>query len=370
MIDDTILKNYQFLKSWIEERTDNTIKNITLERQILAFYLLEKLILTNVEFIFKGGTALILLLEETKRFSTDIDILISRPDLSKLENLFSNFVRSDQVFTKFERDLRQDSKFPKAHYKFFFSSIYKNDDQDGYILLDAVFEDNPYLSLESRVVRNTIFPSTEPYIAVRIPSITDILVDKLTAFAPKTIGVKFERISDDGSRDHSREVIKQWFDINELYRKCDDLNNLQARYIKLSKFEIEQRELSLDYVICLNDTFDVVLNYLSKGKKDPEVYNKITKGIRRLNSFVNIELTGSYFISASVNVIELISKVLCDDDTRYQKILTDSKERLPYEEFTRTKQLKKIVDLVKANNKLDWERFIMSVRVINEFFEI
>lgn len=226
------------------------------------------------------------------------------------------------------------------------------------------------MSLESRLVKNTILPSTEPYIAVRIPSITDILMDKLTAFAPKTIGVKFDRISDDISRDHSREVIKQWFDVNELYQKCDDINNLQARYIKLSKFEIEQRELSLDYVICLKDTFDVVLSYLSKGKKDPEVYIKITKGIRRLSSFVNIELTGSYFISASVNVIELISKVLCDDDTRYQKILTDSKERLPYEEFTRTKQLKNIVDLVKVNNKLDWERFIMSVRVINEFFEI
>lgn len=370
MIEDTTLKDYQFLKSWIEERTDNAIKNITLERQILAFYLLEKLIQTNVEFIFKGGTALILLLEETKRFSTDIDILISRPDLGKLEDLFSNFARSDQVFTRFERDLRLDSKFPKAHYKFFFNSIYKNDDQDGYILLDAVFEENPYLSLESKVVKNKIFPSTEPYITVRIPSVTDILMDKLTAFAPKTIGVKFDRISDDISRDHSREVIKQWFDVNELYQKCDDISNLQARYIKLSKFEIEQRELSLDYVICLKDTFDVVLNYLSKGKKDPEVYNKITKGIRRLSSFVNMQLTGSYFISASVNVIELISKVLCDDDTRYQKILTDSKERLPYEEFTRAKQLKNIVDLVKVNNKLDWERFIISVRVINEFFEI
>ena len=88
MIDEIRLKDKLSLKSWIEERTDSEIKNITLERQILAFYLLEKLIETNVEFIFKGGTSLILLLEETKRFSTDIDILISRPSLSKLEELF------------------------------------------------------------------------------------------------------------------------------------------------------------------------------------------------------------------------------------------------------------------------------------------
>ena len=372
MIDEIRLKDKLSLKSWIEERTDSEIKNITLERQILAFYLLEKLIETNVEFIFKGGTSLILLLEETKRFSTDIDILISRPSLSKLEELFNSFVSEENVFFRFEKDDRVDSKFPKAHFKFFFNSIYKNEDQDGYILLDAVFEENPYLNLDSRVIRGQILPTIDPYLAVNLPSITDIMIDKLTAFAPNTIGVRFERLSsgDVRNRDHSREVIKQWFDINELYQECRNFDNLQARYLKLSKFEIEHRDLKINYIDCLKDTLDIVMNYLSKGIRNPDGYLKIERGIRRLNSFVNIEVNRGYFIYASVNVIELISKILCEDDLEYQRKAISSKEDLPYDEFLRTKNLKKIVELVKVNNKLDRDRCVLALRVINEYIEI
>ena len=76
------------------------------------------------------------------------------------------------MFFRFEKDDRVDSKFPKAHFKFFFNSIYKNEDQDGYILLDAVFEENPYLNLDSRVIRGQILPTIDPYLAVNLPSIT------------------------------------------------------------------------------------------------------------------------------------------------------------------------------------------------------
>lgn len=76
---------------------------------------------------------------------------------------------------------------------------------------------------------------------------------------------------------------------------------------------------------------------MSKGLRNPDCYLWIEKGIRRLNSFVNIEVNLGYFISASVNVIELISKILCGDDLEYQRISISSKEHLPYEEFQRTK---------------------------------
>lgn len=370
MIDDNKLKDKSFLKTWIETRTDNEFKNITLERQIFAFYLLENLLKTKVEFIFKGGSALILLLEKTSRFSTDIDILIAKPGMEKLEELFASFVNQDAVFSRYERDIRTDSKFPKAHYKFFFNSIYQNDDQGSYILLDAVFEDNPYQNLELREIKNSVLPSFEPYIVVNLPSLPDIMIDKLTAFAPNTIGVKFERIFDDGSpKDHSREVIKQWFDVNELYKKCSVFNDLCTRYIKLSSFEIGQRDLKIDYKDCLMDTYRVVISYLSRGKTDPSIYEKIKKGTRRLFSFVNVDLSESYLISASVNVIELISKVLCDNSLTYQELLAKSKERFSFEDFIKDKKIKSIVNLVRVNNPLDRDRFIVSMRVIGELID-
>jgi hypothetical protein len=371
MIDDKLLKDKGFLKTWIETRTDNEIKNITLERQIFAFYLLEKLVESKVEFIFKGGSALILILEKTQRFSTDIDILIAKPRMEKLEELFASFVNQDAIFSKYERVIRADSKFPKVHYMFFFQSIFKNDDQGSYILLDAVFEDNPYQNLELREIRNSVLPSIEPYIQVNLPSITDIMIDKLTAFAPHTIGVKFERILADGSpQDHSREVIKQWFDVNELYQKCTVFNDLDTRYLKLSDFEMKQRDLQIDYKECLMDTYRVVICFLSRGKTDPSIYEKLKKGVRRLFSFVNVDLSESYLISASVNVIELISKVLCNDSSTYQELHAKSKEEYSYEVFIKEKKLKSIVNLVRVNNPPDRDRFIVSMRVIGEIIGI
>lgn len=370
MIDELKLHDKDFLKNWIESNADNSIKFINLERQIFAFCLLEKLIQTKVNFIFKGGTALILLLEDTKRFSTDIDILISKPSMEILEELFDSFVNKDEIFTRWEEDIRPESKFPKAHYKFYFDAIYKNGIEEGYILLDAVFEKNPYMSLESKLIQNYILPTKEPHEKVILPSITDIMIDKLTAFAPNTIGVKFERQSESGlTTDHSREVVKQWFDVSELFQKCDNFQELNSRYIKLSSFEIEQRDLSDDYLSCLADTLNIVLNYLSRGQRDVSTNEKIKKGIRRLNSFVNIDLTDSYFISASVNVITLISKVLCDNSVRYNEIFEKSKIEFPYEEFLKNRNIKSIVELVRVNNRSDRDRFVSALRVISNFIE-
>jgi len=370
MIDELKLHDKVFLKNWIESNADNSIKFINLEREIFAFCLLEKLIQTKVDFIFKGGTALILLLEDTKRFSTDIDILISKPSMEILEELFDSFVNKDAIFTRWEEDIRPESKFPKAHYKFYFDAMYKNDNQDGYILLDAVFEKNPYMSLESKLIQNYILPTKEPYEKVILPSTTDIMIDKLTAFAPNTIGVKFERKSKSGLiTDHSREVVKQWFDVSELFQKCDNFQELNSRYIKLSSFEIEQRELNDDYLSCLTDTLKIVLNYLSRGQRDVSTNEKTKKGIRRLNAFVNIELTDSYFISASVDVVDLISKVLCDNLGAYNEIFEKSKKEFPYEKFLKHYDVKNIVDLVRVNNKSDRDRFVLALRVISNFID-
>ena len=48
-----------------------------LERTIFAFGLLEAIRSVNMPFIFKGGTALMVLLDEPRRLSTDIDIIVN-----------------------------------------------------------------------------------------------------------------------------------------------------------------------------------------------------------------------------------------------------------------------------------------------------
>ena len=49
-----------------------------LERTIFAFGLLEAIRSVDMPFIFKGGTSLLAMLDEPRRLSTDIDIIVER----------------------------------------------------------------------------------------------------------------------------------------------------------------------------------------------------------------------------------------------------------------------------------------------------
>ena len=51
---------------------------ILVEKVIRALMLLEGLVKQNLDFVFKGGTALMLILDSSKRLSIDIDIIIEK----------------------------------------------------------------------------------------------------------------------------------------------------------------------------------------------------------------------------------------------------------------------------------------------------
>jgi len=67
-------------------------------------YLLEQLQFSNLKFIVKGGTSLILLMKEPKRFSVDIDVIVS-PKISKkeLEKYLSEIIATS-AFERLELD--------------------------------------------------------------------------------------------------------------------------------------------------------------------------------------------------------------------------------------------------------------------------
>lgn len=71
------LKDIDFLKNTIMIlKKENPSADLQLlEKTIGALYLLENLVNEGLEFIFKGGTSLVLLLNDLKRFSVDVDII-------------------------------------------------------------------------------------------------------------------------------------------------------------------------------------------------------------------------------------------------------------------------------------------------------
>lgn len=49
-----------------------------IERTVFAFGLLEAITRVGMPFIFKGGTSLMVMLDDPRRLSTDIDIIVKR----------------------------------------------------------------------------------------------------------------------------------------------------------------------------------------------------------------------------------------------------------------------------------------------------
>jgi len=123
-----MIKQKCFTKQWIdsfkEKKEYKAIHLPVLEKMIFAFHLVEMLRSHGLDFVFKGGTSLTLLLKEGNRFSIDIDIICST-GREKLEKILDAVVK-DSNFTSVAIDENRSYKVgvPKAHYDFEFNSVY------------------------------------------------------------------------------------------------------------------------------------------------------------------------------------------------------------------------------------------------------
>jgi predicted nucleotidyltransferase component of viral defense system len=121
-----MIDSISYTEDWIIGRRSIYKRNdpSIIEKTIYSFSLLEKIRDAGIDFIFKGGSSLLLILKDFRRFSIDIDIIYER-NLDDLEKKLEGILY-DGVFTSFEKDSRRKNFIPKAHYKFaFYSQINK-----------------------------------------------------------------------------------------------------------------------------------------------------------------------------------------------------------------------------------------------------
>lgn len=250
-----MIKNKCFKKEWITEfrrqkelsRMDPTL----LEKMIYALYLVQNLKIQGLDFIFKGGTSLILLLESANRFSIDVDIIVNKSYKSEssqkeIEEILQKIVENSS-FTNWALDEKRSyqEEIPKAHYKLEYQPQF---DRAGHILLDILFEKNYYPQIIEIPVATKWIESDET-IKVSVPDINSITGDKLTAFAPNTTGIKY-------NADKELEIIKQLFDISELFEKVDSMEVIAKSFTAFAKGEIGYRKLSIGSQEVLDDIIE------------------------------------------------------------------------------------------------------------------
>lgn len=210
-----MIKPHCFGKDWFQSMSKKYRYNDLgiIEKVIRAFALLDLLARSGCPYIFKGGTCVGLILgDKTRRLSIDIDIIC--PPGTNVEEYLDRI--SEFGFTRKELvERRQAGKdIPKSHSKFFYQIAYTDrSNQESYILLDVLYEDTHYQQVnEIEVINQFIELDSEPSI-VMVPSIGDILGDKLTAFAPNTTGIPYYK----NGNSRGTEIMKQVYDIGRLF---------------------------------------------------------------------------------------------------------------------------------------------------------
>ncbi len=273
-----MIANQCVTKEWVVRKKQEigSVDPALLEKSIHALALLCALGESSIPFVFKGGTSMILLLKEFRRLSIDIDIVTDMPRVKYEPDLAD--IGGKAPFLGFEQDDRGERGLPhRTHFKFFYNSAISK--RRDYVLLDILEEKNLYPKTEVNSVKTPFIELDKP-IKVRMPVIDCLLGDKLTAFAPNTIGIHYASKS-------SMQIIKQLFDVGELFTAAEDISLVRKSYKAFADAEIGYRGGKHTKEQAIEDTFRtsiVICGLGLKGVPKDKHAEILTDGIGKISS--------------------------------------------------------------------------------------
>lgn len=269
---------------WIE-RAKQHIPGVSdtplVEKAIRALSLLESLVRSDCPFIFKGGTALMLHLNTSRRLSIDVDIVCPPgTDITQYLGKFGQeygFTGAEEI-ERFSR-----TGVPKSHAEYHYAVMYPSGHPTDKILLDVLYEDIHYNQVVNLPIASPMLIQDGDPVTVPCPSLADMLGDKLTAFAPHTTGIPFFKHEDP----FFMEIMKQLYDISSILDRIDDLSVVRKTYAEIVPIELGYRKLDhLTQADVLNDTYQCAMNICLRGALDRTEFSYYADGARRVNSFI------------------------------------------------------------------------------------
>lgn len=224
-----------------------------LEKCILALELTARLQSEGLDFVFKGGTSLLLHCDPPRRLSVDVDILSLEP-IEKFKEVLAQ-VSNTAPFEKWEHQKHRDREAPPTiHFKAFYTSTISGEEEN--VQLDVICTENPYARTVQKSV-TTSFLEVEEETQVTVPCASSLLADKVAAFAPTTIGFPYYPIiAGTGAQGEPRpiKVVKHLFDIGELATFADDAQASIDTYQKIHAEQLEFRDGDWSMAQALQDT--------------------------------------------------------------------------------------------------------------------
>lgn len=225
---------------------------------------------------------MLMLNNATHRLSIDIDVICTPgTDIEKYLKSFVDFGFIDMELV--ERKQRDDASIPKSHSKFFYQIAYRsNTNEQSYILLDVLYEDVHYFMTRQIAIDSPFVSLDGDPLMVTVPSVEDILGDKLTAFAPNTTGIPYFK----NDRNCSMEIAKQLYDVGRLFENVSDLQVTSEAFKKIALVELSYRSLQPDLHQVYEDIRQTALCISTRGKIGKGNFELLLDGIMRVKSFM------------------------------------------------------------------------------------
>ena len=275
-----------FTIEWIDALSAKYKYNdrILIEKVIRAFSLLELLVSNGCPIIWKGGTSLMLILgSSSHRLSIDIDVIC--PPGTDITGYLEGCERFGFTSVKMIERV-QLNNVPKTHSKFYYEMAYKyGNAPEEFILLDVLYEDCLYDNIDLLDINSPFVKLDGEPLKVRVPSVNDILGDKLTAYAPNTSGIPYVK----NGRSKSLDIIKQLFDISRLMDNATDLSIVGKVFRRIGAQELKYRGIEPDVRQIINDIRQTSLCLATYGKEGFGNYEVLVDGVSRIHSFTYLQ---------------------------------------------------------------------------------
>lgn len=284
-----------FTPEWISLKSKElkyNDKNI-IEKVIRAFSLLDMLAESGCKFIFKGGSCLMLLLKNRRhRLSIDIDIIC--PPVTEIEHYLQDYKRFGFIDYRSVERVQRGIDIPKTHSKFFYQVAFlgENSHQEC-ILLDVLNEEIHYENVLQLPINLPFFKVDGEFNYVNVPSLGDILSDKLTAYAPNTTGIPYIK----NGRDCSMEIIKQLYDVGRIFDEISSLESTIKSFPKIAEVEMSYRKLTDSLEIIYDDIIQTSLCIASYGAEGKGKFEMLNSGVSRIKNFM---YGGNYLITNAI----------------------------------------------------------------------
>ena len=186
------------------------------EQAVLCLELVAELAGEGLDFCFKGGNSLLVLLTDPRRFSIDVDIATGESK-ERISECLEAALSKHRMFTRVtHRQHKTKPWLPMTSYEIYYDSVFPASGE-SFIMLDAMLKKSGYPLVKRKVACGDLYASAAEAF---LPAVESLLADKLLTLGPGTLGIPL-------GRKKEAQRLKHGHDISLLMTKRPDLDLLR-----------------------------------------------------------------------------------------------------------------------------------------------